>query len=226
MRLWLRLAKRPRSRPVTRRRPGQVRRWQPRLGSAGVWRAGRPIERSAPAMAGDWSRRLQPAADTDSGRCTDAGRAASEAGTARKSTRQPGTAPPRRVAAGSRTRFRPTLRSGATAWSATHAPANHICRSASDRSGAGHTGGAVDLPVGSPASSRGCCAKAGAQLTAPAVQNTPSAWALRRAVSAGRGVPSGLLIAHQYSSRCELHVGSESVQTLITPIHGRQCSFA
>src|SRR5713226_3549937 len=56
--------------------------------------------------------------------------------------------------------------------------------------------------------------------------NAPLTLASRTRVYAGRGDPSGLSIAHQYSSRFSSQVGSHSVHSDMTPIHGLQFSRA
>src|SRR5579884_1002305 len=53
----------------------------------------------------------------------------------------------------------------------------------------------------------------------------PLARAVLMAFSAARGVPSGFVMAHQYSSLAVVQVGSDRVHRVMTPIHGRQfCS--
>src|SRR5207245_3883972 len=79
-----------------------------------------------------------------------------------------------------------------------------------------HTQRRGGLPTSPPA----------AKYTGWCVYNDPLSRAVRTAESATRAEPSGLLIAHQYSSRSGVHVGSESVQSVITPIHGDQCCLA
>src|SRR5579871_2981558 len=70
-------------------------------------------------------------------------------------------------------------------------------------------------------------ARARKRLTIPGTpQIEPLIRAVRTALSAARGVPSGLSTAHQYSSSLAVHLGSDSVQSVMTPIHGAQCCRA